>query len=436
MRETMKACERLVRLAPLACLPLTTLAAEPQNSASPEAHESRAEWMRGGCGIMVHWLYPKAGEIDTWVDAFDLNGFLSDFDHTGADWLIFTIGQNRGAYASPSATIEKYAGPGHCSRRDLVREIARATKARGKRFIAYIPSEIKANPTMHAGFRWNDDAADRHDFQNRWTELLEEWSRRLGGNCDGWWLDGSSKRFHPNGLDIALWTKRLRTGNGRAVLAHNPGMRLYNDLFGSDYTAGETCFIGEAPDPEKTKVAKSCVLHYLLPIDGYWGAYWHWPDWCNRKLKTVRPEICNADSMNKLMAEGKFPDPIYTKDELSRFGKQIMRCKAAVTFNIGIGPTGRLNPKSIDLVSELSNAPSGSERRISPMVEGRNSPRPTPADECQDSAELPEQVRAVRDAASPGRDDARIQYLPYRNEVPVRTVAQMPRTARHAHARP
>ena len=97
------------------------------------ASESRAGWMKGGkFGMMVHWLAPgpepqhgpRVTDLDRAVDAFDVDRFLSDFRRTRADWLIFTIGQNTGYYASPNSVLDALAGPGHCPRRDLVLEIA------------------------------------------------------------------------------------------------------------------------------------------------------------------------------------------------------------------------------------------------------------------------------------------------------------------------
>ena len=100
---------------------------------------------------MTHWLAPgparENGEyihdLNRAVDGFDLERFVQDFRATGADWLIFTIGQNTSYYASPNAVLDRLAGPGHCSKRDLVLEIAQRLHKIGKRFIAYLPSEVK-----------------------------------------------------------------------------------------------------------------------------------------------------------------------------------------------------------------------------------------------------------------------------------------------------
>src|SRR5437667_1374497 len=84
------------------------------------AASHRADWMsRGSFGMMVHWLAPGPppekgdyiSDLNRAVDAFDRDRFLKQFRESGADWLIFTIGQNTGYYASPSATLDRLVGP-------------------------------------------------------------------------------------------------------------------------------------------------------------------------------------------------------------------------------------------------------------------------------------------------------------------------------------
>jgi hypothetical protein len=91
----------------------------------------RADWMAGRWGMMVHWiapgpppeLAPYRTDLNDAVNHFNVPRFLEDFAATGANWLIFTVGQNTGDYASPSRLLDEWAGPGHCSDRDLVQEI-------------------------------------------------------------------------------------------------------------------------------------------------------------------------------------------------------------------------------------------------------------------------------------------------------------------------
>ncbi len=121
----------------------------------------RTTWMSGHYGIMTHWLYPgilpekgqPAKTFDEAVNQFQLERFLKDFSATGADWLIFTIGQNSGFYASPNSVIDQLAGKGHCSQRDLALEIATEVHRRDKRFIAYLPCEVAGNQALVEGLK-------------------------------------------------------------------------------------------------------------------------------------------------------------------------------------------------------------------------------------------------------------------------------------------
>ncbi len=77
----------------------------------------RTAWMSGRYGVMSHWLFPgvlpergqPASSLDQAVEAFDLARTLEDFAASGAEWYLFTLGQNTGCYASPNAVIETLA---------------------------------------------------------------------------------------------------------------------------------------------------------------------------------------------------------------------------------------------------------------------------------------------------------------------------------------
>jgi hypothetical protein len=150
--------------------------------------------MKGKYGIMVHWLTPNFDttkenksplpekglfkiDLNEAVNGFNVNRFMKDFDQSGAEWLIFTIGQNTGTYASPNSVIDSLAGKGHTPKRDLVLEIAKAVKKRGKRFIAYLPCEIRVNESLIKGFAWNTELnTDQAEFQRLYLKAVREWA--------------------------------------------------------------------------------------------------------------------------------------------------------------------------------------------------------------------------------------------------------------------
>ena len=129
-----------------------------------EQAKNRAAWMaEGSYGVMVHYLITprgdtpeaRAADFNRTIDGFDVKRFLKQIDESGADWLIFTIGQNTSYYNSPNAFLDSRL-PGHTPKRDLVLEIARGLHAQGKRFIAYLPAEVAApgeTPLGRSGWR-------------------------------------------------------------------------------------------------------------------------------------------------------------------------------------------------------------------------------------------------------------------------------------------
>jgi hypothetical protein len=332
---------------------------------------------------MVHWLtpplekptgprlspQPARGEFE-WdlnraVDGFDLEGFLADFDRTGADWLIFSIGQNKGTYSSPNEVLAELTGSGrHTSRRDLALEIARAVKRRGKRFIAYLPAEIRGIPALHAPLGWSGEKGSAElEFQRRYLRVVREWAERLGPLCDGWWFDGCHPKepFHNRHFVWEEWYNAARAGNPDRVLAFNDGSfsagRIDPIRPEHDYTAGETVVLvdglvrlqgrADASVVFRPRAAyvdgTACLWHALLPIDSFWGytRVTGFPDWVKAPFTPRAP------------APGEMDPPMYSDDELGRFVRSFTDVGGAVTLNVGIFQGGRLGEQTLQQLERL-----------------------------------------------------------------------------------
>lgn len=325
--------------------------AEESAPAPSAARGERTEWMTGKYGLMVQWIAPgpapekgqRVYDLDQAVDAFSLNSFLADFDKTGASWLIFTVGQNTGFYASPNSALDGWAGPGHCSRRDLVKELAREIHARGKRFIAYLPSEVKAPTQLHEAFQWNPQ--DQGEFQRRYAAFIREYSERWGKDLDGWWLDGSrpGDDFPSRAYDWPLWLVAARAGNPAAAVAFNDGSFSMGITQPAtvlqDYLSGEVEMLrdgqirlGRKLDsplhlPESRFVGQTaCQWHALVPIDCAW---FH-------------------------VKVGPMDPPRYSDLELFSFVRNCLEKGGAVTLNAGIYQEGRLGAETAAQLSRLS----------------------------------------------------------------------------------
>ena len=345
----------------------------------------RSQWMEGKYGLMVHWLSPNfdptknnnnpltplpekgayKADLNDAVNGFDVNRFMKDFDKSGAEWLIFTIGQNSGTYTSPNSVIDSLCGEGHTSERDLVLEIAKAVKKRGKRFIAYLPCEIRVNSTLHQGFAWNKEPnTDQAEFQRLYLKAIREWAVRFGKYLDGWWFDGAyynNAAFDNKVIKWELWYDACRAGNEDAVLTFNDGSYLVSRIKPivpeQDYLSGEQAAIidgklrlglkkegYELYLPETAYVeGTNCLNHTLLPLDANWGHGWGiFPKWTNFPFEPIYTST----------PDGMEP-PAYTDEQLQLFVRNFTNIGGAVTLNVGIFQEGHLGKLTIAQLQRL-----------------------------------------------------------------------------------
>lgn len=337
------------------------------------ATESRAGWMKSGkFGMMVHWLAPgpepqhgpRVTDLDRAVDAFDVDRFLSDFRRTRADWLIFTIGQNTGYYASPNSVLDALAGPGHCPRRDLVLEIAMRVKAMGRRFIAYLPCEVAGQSDgIKRAFGWESgNGTGQEEFQRRYTGFVREYALRFGALLDGWWFDGAYTWpvFHNSLINGELFLGAARAGNGNAAVAFNDGSFCCGlsspVLAGQDYLSGETeVLIGGkirygrekdspllAPATHVPQPPPLCLWHALVPIDCMWAhccGYEPWP----------------GSAFAGMPGPGTMERPVYRISDLEILVRDFKAAGGGVTFNAGIFQEGGLGPETVAQLEELAS---------------------------------------------------------------------------------
>jgi len=317
------------------------------SEAQPVNTGHRAAWLaEGSYGLMVHYLISPPGdtpeartaEFDRIVNGFDLDAFIEQFESTGADWLIFTIGQNTGYYCSPNEWLDARL-PGHTSRRDLILQIATRIHALGKRFIAYLPSEVYGQqPDVHGAFAWNP--ADQSEFQRCYQAFVRAYAEKLGPLCDGWWFDGcyTWEPFHNSLYDWPNWFAAARAGNPNAIVCFNDGAFCINKVkpvtLLEDYHAGEVhqlvggkIKLGHEPDsplylPE-AQFIDGVQWHALVPVDSTFegGAPYH-----------------------------------YSDDELIGFVKACKSVKGAVTLNLPIGLDGKVPEGSIAQMQRLGRA--------------------------------------------------------------------------------
>ena len=324
-------------------------------------------WLSGKKGLMCHYLYPllfdrngvQVTDFNKCIDSFDVKLFAAQVEASKVDYVVFTIGQNSGFYIAPNPVIDKYAGPGHTSNRDLLGEIMDAVTSAGRKFIAYLPCEINANTTMHEGFLWQKEpGTDQKAFQERYLEMIDFWAKKYGEKLGGWWFDGcyTWDAFHSRYLDFEKWFAVLKKYNPQSVVAFNDGSFFVNSLEPvsplQDYISGECLEIqdgfpvfaetGEACRFEGGRCEKNpgTIRNISLPIDALW---WH---------GNFEEEIPGTRFKTKV-PPSKMEDVVFSLDELQLVVDRFSGQGGAATFNLGITSDGFMSPQAVDLLSKL-----------------------------------------------------------------------------------
>jgi hypothetical protein len=372
--------------------------AEPHLSSDeadmPSAY--RAEWMyEGSYGLMVHYLIAPKGvssrartrDFNRTVNAFDVDYFINQFKDSGADWLIFTIGQNTGYYCSSNRFLDREA-PGRTSDRNLILEIARRVKELKKKwFVVYLPAEVTQQADeIKKAFGWHD--ADQTEFLNRYLEFVKDYSLLFGPLCDGWWFDGCYDSVHKGKWDWQRWIDAARAGNRWAAVAFNDGSfcvgreepvsRLQDYLAGEvhllennqirvDYLAtggevhttpeGHLRLRGQEPKfyMPKSRCVKGVQWHALVPIDSTFAAPavpdQHYED------ENLFPFVLNCRSAGgpvtlnvPISREGHIPDS--TAAQLARLGNAVRDQMAGERRRRPLTKTQGTDPQPLELVDE------------------------------------------------------------------------------------
>ncbi len=330
----------------------------------------RSDWMSGHYGIMIHYLPPdiydcngnKIEDPQEAVNSFDVPAFMKQFDECGAEWLIFTIGQNTGFYSAPNDVIEKRAGSGHCAVRDLVMELADQVALRGKKLIAYLPTEVASNSSMKEPFGWVDEAdAVQTEFWKRYLDVVRFWGERYGKKVAGWWFDGC---YAP--LPWQEWSDAAKCGNEERVIAFNDGCFLVDQLMPvwdkCDYFAGEgpriapdgTVYLGRGPQALQTyrnqgkyMPGTRVLAHILTNLDELW---FFAPnpslDWLNEWFPGHTYDTGASRTIRK---------PIYSDEQLRQLLHDFCGNGGAVTFNLGCYVNGQMSADSVAQLARLKS---------------------------------------------------------------------------------
>jgi hypothetical protein len=300
--------------------------------------QDRAAWMHDArFGVMTHylsdWISQTTHEpmtIDRWnnlVDHFDTERMAEQLKLVGAAYYIISIGQNSGYYLSPNAVYDKLTGiaPSKLSRRDLVADLYEALHKRGIRLMVYLPSGAPGgDKPADAALNWQNGPYRNKEFQQKWEQIIREWSVRWGKKVSGWWFDGC---YWPNTMyrttdapNFSTFAAAARAGNPESAVAFNPGVihRLVSITPYEDYIAGEI------DDPDKISIRRAndgkqdgAQLHVLTHLGEQWG-------------------------------KGR---PRYTAAQVVEWSRNVVKQGGAITWDTPVDPTGAI---SSDLLEQLA----------------------------------------------------------------------------------
>lgn len=339
---------RLCRKVAVLLLAAVAVVAPPQAKGWTDP---RVSWMASGSfGVMTHFLPTPTGDTDAektadlnrLVNQFDVDGYIQQFQATGADWLIFTLGQKTGYLNSPNPAIDNVL-PGHTPQRDLALEIAQRVHSLGKRMILYYPSGGDADWAVAEALGYG--AAE---YDDRYFDFIRQYSVKFGNLCDGWWFDACSGH---TGDFWSRWQSAVRAGNSNSAVAFSTsefqgGSSPITPICTTeDYLAGEIHLLEDglirrdllwppesvyATSDGKLRIAGQTPIFYLPHGPTIDGVQWHGLLALDQTFNTAIPnEYCQ-----------------YTDQQLISFVSHIKSVGGALTINVPIDEFGHILPGS------------------------------------------------------------------------------------------
>jgi len=264
-----------------------------------------SDWFHdAGWGVFTHWCggAKSPAEYNARVDNFDVDLLVRQLVEIGTPYYFITLGQCSGYYCAPNPTYDAVLGyeESHCSKRDLVTDIADALEPHGIRLMLYIASEGPAgDPEAARKFKqlggqtlgWDiegnriREGRRAVEFMKLWQPCIRDWSERFGRKVHGWWVDGCYWPEHiyrfadePNYKSFA---DALRAGNPESLLAFNGGLEtpIIAHSEHEDYTAGELGHLLQVSnrhmngslEPLTRFVGGGIQYHILTHLGEHWG---------------------------------------------------------------------------------------------------------------------------------------------------------------------
>ncbi|PJA62542.1 MAG: hypothetical protein CO162_00520 [bacterium (Candidatus Ratteibacteria) CG_4_9_14_3_um_filter_41_21] len=308
--------------------------------------QANTDWLsKCKYGIGVHWTVqtvPKRGPVLPFnhaVETFDVNAFTEMIESMGANYLIFTTTHAIQWLPGPNPILDKIL-PGRTCERDLLMEIAKSLSTRGVRTIFYYNHSCNNADDL----LWEQVVGYHDEDKNRLVDNLCNIIAWMGKHYEklisAWWFDSaySLDPKEPHNTAKAMggfqfpwerYTAAAKIGYPKRLVTYNAGVnQTYLFTEHQDYWAGEMV---DLEHPPKGRFAEN-------------GLQWHgWTCLDDRKWVHSTP---NTD----------LPPLLYSDERVTAFVRKCNKCKAPMTFNIGIYQDGTTSAQVIRQMQTLKNS--------------------------------------------------------------------------------
>jgi alpha-L-fucosidase len=211
------------------------------------------EFLKSKYGFFVHYVWGgsqdkpftcdrhgrRPATFDDLAAAFDAPGFASDLEKWGVEYVILTAWHYNINPLFPSETMKKWGLENHTCKRDVLRDVITACKAKGIKVMLYTHPrdghDLSLEDQLKTGWggpngsdpKWeNFDRKKWNDFTN---ELYQELIARYGNDIIGIFSDEGS----PAGDSYRVIDyPRLR----RTVKALQPDLMMEQNFYGTTYS--------------------------------------------------------------------------------------------------------------------------------------------------------------------------------------------------------
>ena len=166
--------------------------------------------------------------LDDLADRFDAARFADDLHSMGVEYVLFTAWHANMNCLWPSPKMNHWL-PGHASRRDVLRDMITAVRAKGIRVLLYThPSDghdLTAAEQMATGWGPTFDYAKWNNFIN---DIYGDLISRYGHDIEGVYIDehGGNEKY----VDYARLRKTIKAANTNLIMLQN----YYGSIYGCD----------------------------------------------------------------------------------------------------------------------------------------------------------------------------------------------------------